>query len=360
MKDEDMALMPGRIILRPGSFYQDENRKWQGIPGIEALDDNVFWAVFYSGGEGEGPDNYCVAIRSMDGGKSWSRPLIAVHPQSPVRAFDPCIWKGPDGVLRFFWAQSYGLFDGRCGVFCMNIENGKEDDFACSEPRRIANGIMMNKPTVLSTGEWLLPCAVWEKKNSEFNFLPEERFSNVYVSRDEGRTYRLLGSADIPDRCLDENMVVEKEDSTLWMLSRTSYGIGESFSFDKGVTWSKGQDTKLGGPTSRFFIRRLKSGNLLLVNHMDFTGRNNLCAKISKDDGKTWEGGLFIDKRDKVSYPDGTELDNGFVYIVYDRDRYGEMEILTAGFREEDVLKGKLVTKDAFLQRIINKGGHKK
>lgn len=360
MRDKDYALIPGEVILNPSDFYADENRSWQGIPGIEALDRDVLWAVFYSGGTGEGPENYCLAIRSKDGGKTWSRPLIAIHPKYPVRAFDPCLWKGPDGKLRFFWAQSYDLFDGRCGVFYTTIENGGEDDFSCSPPERIANGIMMNKPTVLSTGQWLLPCSIWEKRTSPLNHLPEERFSNVYVSEDEGLTFNLLGSADIPQRDLDENMIVEKKDLSLWMLARTSYGIGESFSHDRGKTWTPGRDTKLGGPTSRFFIRRLMSGNLLLVNHVDYTGRNNLCAKISTDDGKTWEGELFLDRRDKVSYPDGIQTDDGFIHIIYDRDRYGEKEILCAGFTEEDVLKGKITSENGYLKRIVNKGGKTK
>jgi len=151
--------------------------------------------------------------------------------------------------------------------------------------------------------------------------------------------------------------IIERIDGSLWMLVRTFYGIGESISFDKGKTWNKGKPTNIGGPSSRFFIRRLYSGNLLLVNHYNFTGRNNLTAMISKDDGKTWEGFLLLDERDNVSYPDGVQAEDGRIFVVYDRERYGAKEILMAVFTEEDVISGKCVTEKARLKVLVDKAG---
>ncbi len=51
-------------------------------------------------------------------------------------------------------------------------------------------------------------------------------------------------------------------------------------------------------PTSRFFVRRLKSGALLLVKHGPLdkrVKREQLTAFVSDDDGKTWQGGLLLD-----------------------------------------------------------------
>ena len=50
------------------------------------------------------------------------------------------------------------------------------------------------------------------------------------------------------------------------LLVRTKYGIGESVSTDRGKTWAELTPTKLAHPSARFFIRRLDSGKLLLVN----------------------------------------------------------------------------------------------
>jgi len=105
----------------------------------------------------------------------------------------------------------------------------------------------------------------------------------------------------------------------------------------------------------------------LLVNHHDFVvqdenkgvsghGRNNLKAMLS-DDGKTWKGFLMIDERENVSYPDVTEDDKGNIYIIYDRERYTEREILMAKITEYDVTAGKLVNPESKLRVLVNKGG---
>lgn len=37
------------------------------------------------------------------------------------------------------------------------------------------------------------------------------------------------------------------------------------------------------------------------------TSRSHLTAYLSKDDGTTWTGGLMLDERRGVSYPDGQQ-----------------------------------------------------
>lgn len=150
-------------------------------------------------------------------------------------------------------------------------------------------------------------------------------------------------------------MLYERKDGTLVMLVRTNYGIGESVSTDGGVTWSTGHDSGLGGPNSRFCVRRLRSGRLLLVNHKNFKGRNNLTAMLSEDDGHTWNEGILLDERNDVSYPDVTETADGYLHIVYDYHRYSDKEILVATLNEDDILAGKPVSEKAELKRVVIK-----
>jgi len=138
-------------------------------------------------------------------------------------------------------------------------------------------------------------------------------------------------------------MIVERNDRSLWMLLRTSYGIGESVSSDRGKTWSPLARSPIRHPSARFFIRRLDSGSLLLVKHGPIgeqTDRSRLTAYISKDDGLTWTGGLVLDERKNVSYPDGQQAADGSILIIYDHSRTGDREILMAKFRESDVIAG--------------------
>lgn len=52
-------------------------------------------------------------------------------------------------------------------------------------------------------------------------------------------------------------------------------------------------------------------------------GRKQMTAFLSQDEGRTWRGGLLLDERDRVAYPDGQQLSDNSVVVVYDRDRLG-------------------------------------
>ena len=142
------------------------------------------------------------------------------------------------------------------------------------------------------------------------------------------------------------------------MLIRTTYGIGESVSRDRGWTWSSAVPSTIQHPTSRFFIRRLQSGNILLVKHGPInkrTERSHLTAYISKDEGRIWTGGLLLDERLGVSYPDGIQAPDGTIFLIYDYDRKGEKEILLARFREEDVSRETYAAGQVELKICVNR-----
>jgi hypothetical protein len=210
---------------------------------------------------------------------------------------------------------------------------------------------MMDKPTMLSNnGPWLLPVAAWGKDGSAM----------VVSSDDAGGAWRLLGRANIPnpaDRQYDEHQLVERRDGSLWLLVRTKYGIGQSESTDRGKTWSAVEPSAIRHCAARFFIRRLASGKLLLVKHgaiAEKTGRSNLTAFLSSDDGKTWSGGLLLDERKGVSYPDGVQSPDGILYVIYDYNRGTDKQILMARFTEADILAGKPVSDGMRLRVLIN------
>lgn len=186
----------------------------------------------FSGQDAEVGGNIMVLCVSNDHGRSFrAGEAVVEHPDRECRIFDPCLWIDPKKRLWMTWNQSRGFNDGRIGVWASICENPDAGDLAWSTPRRIANGIMMNKPTITKANEWLFPCAIWCDKSgsvpSERHGLEAEQFSNVYVSSDEGKTINLRGHADIPKRSFDEHMIVEKQDGTLWLLARTFEGIGE-------------------------------------------------------------------------------------------------------------------------------------
>lgn len=341
MTDDNLALKPVSINFSPGPEYWEKSRKWQGIPGIERAPNGRLWAAWYTGGRTEDENNHVVLTTSMDDGLTWSEPLLVIDPPADIRASDPVLWHDPKGQLWLFWMQTAHCdmtFDGRGGVWAITCTNSESPSPSWSAPRRIANGIMMNKPTVLSSGEWLFPCAVWSHRGPWRHELPKDQFSNVIATCNQGKTFELLGSADVPKRACDEHMIVERRDGTLWMLVRRMDGIGEAVSSDRGRTWIASSKVVIAGPNARFHIRRLNSGRLLLINHYGFTGRSHLTAMLSDDDGATWPHRLLLDERDYVSYPDAIETPDGRIFVIYDHNRVGEGEILLQSFTEEDVL----------------------
>jgi predicted neuraminidase len=212
-----------------------------------------------------------------------------------------------------------------------------------------AEGCTLNKPTVLKNGDWLLPVSDWQKKTAR-----------VFASTDQGASWKERGSLQFPDWEFDEHMMVELKDDRLWILARTKGQPHESFSSDGGRTWSRPkQAATVQNVNARFFVRRLQSGRILLVKNGSpaerLRKRTHMSAWLSEDEGQTWKGGLVLDERNAVSYPDGFESPDGHIHILYDWNRHTDAEILLAKFREEDVLAGKIVSKEARLRMLVNK-----
>lgn len=366
MKNNLSALNPVDVISNPKKEYVSAVKDFQGIPGIEITPAGRLWATWYAGGTTEGPENYVLLITSNDKGKTWSRPITVIDPPGNIRAYDPTLWIDPEMRLWLFWAQCYSrengnIFDGIAGVWGIHTNDIESDQPVWSKPVRLANGVMMNKPTILSNGEWAFPTALWTNISggTVADELKKEQSANITISADKGKTFFLKGGVDVPQRVFDEHMIVELRDQRLWMLVRTEYGIGESFSSDFGKTWNPGKDSGIPGPNSRFFIRRLQSGNLLLVTHqIDSQNprlRQLLTAYLSDEEGKSWQGGLVLDERESVSYPDGTQDADGNIWVIYDHDRYGHGHILLACFMEEDIMAKKIISPNAELKIIVGK-----
>jgi hypothetical protein len=208
----------------------------------------------------------------------------------------------------------------------------------------------------------------------------EQPRSGDSPDRQVGVWIRRLGEVRISGTRVDEHMIVERGDGSLWMLLRNTGGIAQSVSTDGGRTWSDGSLYLPGRMfrNKRFFIRRLKSGALLMVrtpgvfvlsvlrhfrhfrhrsalsasrsinlwlrNNSPDGKRSHMTAFVSDDDGTTWKGGLLLDKRES-SYPEGIQVEDGTLFIIYDHQRYtrnragkrGVGSVVMATFREDDV-----------------------
>lgn len=356
----DLALQPPYLLESPWMEHYSAPER-QGVSALEKTNGGRLWASWVKNSDRR--HSYVVVATSGDDGRTWTRNTLVIQPRRFVRTRTPCLWKDPQGRLWLFWGQNAGQNDGRGGVWAIVTDNPEVENPAWSEPRRIANGLPLNKPLVLPNGDWLLPFWVSPSRGvdginlGDQNLSPyteemllhdpgEERGLNVHISRDKGRTFELHGQARVGPNG-NEHMMVQLGDGRLWMLVRTVYGIGQSFSPDQGRTWSPGTPYMEAENIAdrRFFLRRLHSGALLMVrNNGPTKARSHVTAFVSDDEGRTWKGGLLLDGRGST-YPDGLQDPDGTIYVIYDHNRSApDGHILMATFREEDVRAGRPVT----------------
>ncbi|MCA9120210.1 MAG: exo-alpha-sialidase [Planctomycetaceae bacterium] len=346
----DLALVPPKLNTSPLPQYGYDKLDYGMTIGIERTPGGRLWACWVAGGDS--PKAFFVLATSDDDGDSWSQPRLVVDAHAPDLPAERSVlvgnlWSDPLGRLWLIFDQSMDMFDGRAGVWMAVCEHPDADEPQWSEPRRIWHGVTLNKPTVLTTGEWILPISLDQRDGFRefkgcFRELDPLRGANVFVSNDQGASWTRRGCVQFPNPDWHEHMIVERTDSSLWMLARTAKGIMESTSTDAGQTWTAPTGSSIKQPVARFHIRRLASGNLLLIKHgrtIDtHEGRSMLTAWLSDDDGRSWRGGLMLDDRKGISYPDGFQAPDGTIYISYDRNRATDGEILLARFTEQDIL----------------------
>jgi len=364
-----------QLIREPFPAYAEKFLPFAMAASLESTQKGRLWTC-WAGGQ-DGPNAYLLASYSDDQGKSWIDPVFVIDPQAHGLAMGTRLgsfWCDPKGRLWLFFHQSCGMFDGSCSNWFVRCDDPDAAEPVWTQPVLIGFGASLNKPFVRANGEWILPVSLWERWHIDKPFadsyheLDAVRGANVFVSDDEGASWRFRGGIIFQDSCFNEHSVVEKQDGTLWMLSRCKKEIAQSFSTDGGKTWQP-QTTFFPHVNSKAVFRRLQSGNILLIKHgQDLAKatdkRQELTAFLTADEGKTWSGGLLLDERADVSYPDIAQSPNGDIYVHYDRDRYGAAEILFARFREEDVLAGTPVSASAALKNVVksrqlgmNRGG---
>lgn len=375
----DLSLIPPKINTNPLPEYDYENLDYAMILGMARTPGGRLWLVWVAGEDG--PGAHMVAATSDDDGETWSKPRLVVDsrlPDFPVQrsVLVGNFWTDPLGRLWFFFDQTMNMFDGRQGVWASVCKNPDDDQPEWSQPVRIWHGAVLNKPTVLDNGEWLLPVEFprFPSRGGMFEDVHKEldplRGANVLVSKDQGKSWQRRGNCRFPNPNWQEHAFIELKDGRIWMLARTKTEVMQSFSSDGGKTWQEPSVPTFKHPRARFLIQRLESGRIFLVKHGDTIdsydtsinrgGRSKLTAWLSDDEGQTWQGGLMIDERAGISYPDGFQSPDGTIYITYDRERSPLGEILMAKITEDDILAGKLVNPKSKLKILAVKTPKKK
>lgn len=366
----DLALRTPVINSSPLPRYSYQNLDYGMTIGIAQTHAGRLWACWVGGGDS--PKAFFLLASSDDDGKTWSEPrfVVDMHSQelpAPMSTLVGNLWTDPAGRLWWFLGQSMGQYDGRAGVWASVCSNPDAEAPAWSEPVRIWHGYTLNKPIVLRDGTWLLPVSLWDRRyitqpfNELFHELDDQRMAHVFASVDQGKTWTRRGGVLIPDSEFDEHIMIERADGSIYLTARTrSNGIWSSVSKNGGASWSTPEYSGISNCSARHFMIKLKSGRVLLVKHGEKIDsnpgeRSHLSAFLSEDDGKSWLGGLLLDERTGISYPDGFQSDDGYIYVSYDRNRATDGEILMARFTEDDICSGRFGASRSEAKKLISR-----
>ncbi|MBO4631935.1 MAG: exo-alpha-sialidase [Lentisphaeria bacterium] len=346
---------PFIINTAPGEAYGEKFRFWQGCPTILRTRGGRLFAGWYSGGMGEPhPENYNLLIRSEDDGMTWNRPelVISGRGEEDSIAIDIQLWLDPQGRMWLFFVRLFSAPGSKptdpdhWTTWAMICEDPDAETLNWSKPRQIFTGFLRTQPTVLSDGSWVT-CAY--DRSSEYLCYAQ--------SRDQGRTWVPRHAGRRLTNTFDEIMILERNDHSLMMFARDQNPLlvkCECSNLEQ-KDWSDGRYTGILNSSSRFFLRRLKSGRIILIHNDSSRQRTNLTAELSDDDGKTWSSSIVLDSAANVSYPDAVESDDGRIFIIYDCGRMTFKEIRMAQITEEDIIAGTLVNYDSYRARIISK-----
>ncbi len=345
-------------VSRAEPLHARRLRRHSGIPSVAVSPVNGrLWATWYAGPlPAEDENNYVVLATRAADETEWKEVLVA-DPDGigGRRAFDPEL-AVIGGKLHWTWTERKGTVESdpkQDRLMRLELDAENEPTGPLPPPSRLGTGVMMCKPTQLASGEWLFPISEWGAATSA-----------VFYASADGRALTRRGGVSLPAkwREFDEHQLVELANGDLLATIRTRHLTKVARSADRGCTWSApAAPRSFGQLVARMLLRRLKSGNLLMVKNGNRPlrvpaggKRIELTAFLSRDDGQTWEGGLTLDARE-CSYPDGDQAADGTIHVIYDHDRRRTQQILLASFTEADVLAGKLVSPGSRLGEIVSK-----
>jgi sialidase-1 len=296
----------------------------------------VMFAYTKYKGDAEDDGHAIIASRfSDDGGATWSRQDEVVVQQ--------------EGSLNVMSVSLLRLQNGRIAMFnlrkdpgiCMPYVRFSDDEFKTFTAPLPMIGVpgyyVVNNDRVvqLASGRLVAPVALHRMRGANKpgpDSAPAHHFDEAalvffYMSDDGGEhwfesnhslyKYSPLGFG------LQEPGVMELLDGRLWAFCRTGqFGLNgarnrqqQTFSTDRGATWSPVEDSQFVSPCSPLSMKRVpRTGDLLAVwnDHSGryglpeptklSWGRTPLASAISSDDGKTWKHHRLVEDDPRGGY----------------------------------------------------------
>ncbi len=364
-------------------------RIFQGCPQIEISEGGRLWATWFgSNVQAERApfheDQFSVISTSADDGKTWKEVFVFDPSELLGRgASDPLLWKDPKGNIRFIGLRNIdfkGQDEFATSAWEFTMLDPENEHTAWSAPRLLGNKNMsVMKPLIFPDGTIL-------RSMDDFTLVRKRDKVRIRFLKEDVNG-RPIFVSELPvdnDASFAEQMPFIRKDGSLFTFYRARNGQKFAESDDGGETW------KLGGYypmqfsiNTKCILKRLPSGRVLLVaNDVQMkeesgkriycytdengkerelekhkTARTRMTAYLSDDDANTFTHKMLLCDEGQISYPSATLGKDGAIYIVYDQGRgvIGQHTIFLSKITEADILAGKLVKRESFLNNIVSR-----
>lgn len=374
---------------KPYHKHRINLRIFQGCPQIEISEGGRLWATWFgSNVQAERApfhkDQFSVISTSANDGKTWKE-VFVFDPSELLggSASDPMLWKDAKGNIRFIGLRNIdfkGKDEFATSAWEFTMVNAEDEHTRWTAPRLLGNkNISVMKPLIFPDGTIM-------RSMDDFKFVGKPDKVRIRFLKEDVDGKPIFVS-ELPvdnDAGFSEQMPIIRKDGSLFTFYRAKKGQKFAESFDGGKTW------KLGGYfpmqfsiNTKCILKTLPSGRVLLVAndvqmkeengrktyfYTDETGnereltkhkttRTRMTAYLSDDDGKTFPHRMLLCDDGQISYPSATLGNDGSIYIVYDQGRgvIGQHTIFLSKVTEEDILTGRLVNGNSFLNNTVSR-----
>jgi predicted neuraminidase len=268
------------------------------------------------GGTREGANDVGIWVSRRVGGK-WTPPVeVATGAQSDGTRFptwNPVLFELRKGELALF----YKVGPNPRAWWGM-VRTSSDDGRTWSDARRLPDGILgpiKNKPVRLADGTIISP------SSTETPETPSTWRVHFERSRDGGATWSVsrppASAGGTPIDAIQPSILTHA-DGRLQAVGRTRAGrVFETWSADRGDTWTPMTLTELPNPSAGTDAVTLKDGRHLIVYNHTPKGRTPLNVAVTRD-GRTWEIAHVLESEPgEYSYPAIIQTSDGLVHITY-------------------------------------------
>jgi predicted neuraminidase len=262
------------------------------------------------GGSDEGNNDVTIWLSRREGNR-WTAPnQVASGAEEDKRepCWNPVLFRYPDGPLLLFYKVGPNPRQW-WGMVMKSIDDGR----TWGEARRLPDGTLgpiKNKPVLLPEGVLLCPSST------------EHDGWRVQIERtsDQGKTWTKSAVAGDPMKLgAIQPAVLSWPEGKLQIVCRHQQhgNILQSWSTDRGQTWTELTPTELPNPNSGIDAVSMTDGRAAMVYNHTRSGRSPLNVAVGFDDG-SWHAAVVLeDSLGEFSYPAIIQTDDGLLHITY-------------------------------------------